>query len=37
MRPQSENGLFGWTETKMAAKPSTSIESDSKKANANFG
>jgi hypothetical protein len=25
------HGLFGWTETKIAAKPSNSIESDSKK------
>jgi hypothetical protein len=32
------HGLFaGWTKTKLAAKPSTSIESDSKKTNANFG
>jgi hypothetical protein len=31
------HGLFGWTETKLAAKPSTSIESDSKKTNAKFG
>jgi hypothetical protein len=31
------HGLFGWTETKMAAKPSTGIESDSKNTNTNFG
>jgi hypothetical protein len=31
------HGLFGWTKTKLAAKPSTCIESDSKKTNGNFG